>query len=96
MDGIGNSYSFWKSKLTIGIFLVLAFLQVGPRFVDIPSAVTLITLPVSMVHGMTLGRVLAMIPVNIPFMSTAGVLVTTYIFSAIIGYFVHQLSGNSM
>jgi len=96
MSGLGNRYSFWKSKLTLGIFAILAFLQVGPRFVDIPSVVTLIAMPITLIHSMTLSRAITAIPVNVPYLGTAGLLLTTYIFSAVLGYIIHSRSGSSI
>jgi len=95
MNGIGSHYSVLKSKLVIGIFALLSFLLIGPRFVDIPGVVTLVAMPVSLVHSITVGRAIAMVPISIPYLNTLGLLVTAYLFSVILGYIIHSVSGGS-
>lgn len=96
MSGFGRYHPF-TAKSTLLIFALLMVAGFGTMFVQIPF-LPLLTIPVDIVHGLTVGMALNMSGVSLPsIVQQASVVVTYYLFSVILGYIVHSfVGGNSI
>ena len=95
MNGFGQKYHPFKSKETIGIFAVLSGIRLIPEFVPSLSMLSILSLPVDILHSATLGSAINMAGVSLGPVSEYAFLLTYYVAAVIIGYVYHSRSNSS-